>query len=51
MKSKRIDAPAMVTVFDNSLMTKAGRKNIASWLRKEADRIEQFVPARMDMKS
>jgi hypothetical protein len=38
-------APAMVTVFDNSLMTDRGRKKIAAWLRKEAERIERFVPA------
>jgi hypothetical protein len=45
LEETRRDAPAMVTVFDHSLMTDRGRKKIAAWLRQEADRIERFVPA------
>lgn len=40
-KTKQKSA-AVITVFDASMMTKLGRKRIATWLRKQADSIEQF---------
>lgn len=47
MTIKRKSA-AVLTVFDAPKMTKRGRKQIAAWLRKQAEFMEQYGPELAD---